>query len=80
MVQKDLRVNGTDHTALTMLGLRTVEPHRLCVVDTNGVGQYIGCGAEGSVGRHEAREESVGLVGHDILNRYAGLVEGGLDD
>jgi hypothetical protein len=75
-----LRVDGTDHTSLAMLALRTVEPDRLCVLDANGVGQYVGCGTEGSVGRHEAREEGIGLVGHDVLDRYAGLVEGRLDD
>jgi hypothetical protein len=75
-----LRVDGTDHTSLAMLALRAVEPDGLCVLDTNGVGQDVGCGTEGGVGRHEAREESIGLVGHDVLDWYAGLVEGRLDD
>jgi hypothetical protein len=76
----NLRVDGTDHTGLAMLALRAVEPNGLCVLDANGVGQDIGCGTEGGVGRHEAREEGIGLVGHDVLDWYAGLVKGGLDD
>lgn len=63
-----------------MFTLRTVEPDRLRVGNTNSVGQdLVRCG-EGSVGRHETREEGVGLVGHDVLDGYARVVEGGLDD
>jgi hypothetical protein len=76
----DVRVDGTDHTGLAMLCLGAVEPHRLCVFDVDSVGENALLSAVRCVGGHEAGEERVGLVGHDILDGYAGLVEGGLDD
>ena len=63
-----------------MSSLRAVEPNRLRILDTDSVGQDIRCSAEGSVGRHEAGEESVCLVGHDVLDGYARVVKGRLDD
>lgn len=63
-----------------MLGLRTVEPDGLRVGNANSVSQDLVCCSEGSIGRHETREESVGLVRHDVLDGYARIIEGGLDD
>jgi hypothetical protein len=63
-----------------MLALRTVEPNWLGVHDTDRVGQDVGGGTERSIGRHEAGEESVGLVGHDVLDGYARIVKSGLHD
>jgi hypothetical protein len=59
-----------------MLALRTVEPHGLGVLDADGVGQDVGGSSERGVGGHEAREEGVCLVGHHVLDRDTGLVEG----
>lgn len=76
--EHDLRVDRTNHAILAMLSLRAVEPHWLCVHDANCVGQLL----SGGVGccRHKSREKGVGLVGHDILDGYARVVESGLDD
>lgn len=63
-----------------MLSLRAVEPNRLRIFDADGVGQDVCACAEGGVGGHEAGEEGVSLVGHDVCDWDAGLVEGGLDD
>jgi hypothetical protein len=63
-----------------MLSLRTVEPYRLGIFDVDGVGQDVGGSTERSISRHEAREESIRLVGLNVLDGYAGLVEGGLND
>ena len=63
-----------------MLSLRTVEPYRLGILDPDRICQDLGSRCERSVRGHEAREEGVGLVGHDVLDRDAGVVEGGLDD
>jgi hypothetical protein len=63
-----------------MLPLRTVEPYRLGIFDVDCIGQDVGGSTERSISRHEAREESVRLVGLDVLDGYAGLVEGGLND
>jgi hypothetical protein len=61
-----------------MLALRAVVPHWLCVLDANGVGEDAGAGCVGD--GHEAGEEGVGLVGHDVCDRDARVVEGGLYD
>jgi hypothetical protein len=61
-----------------MLALRTVEPNWFGVHHADRVGQDIGAGTERRIGRHEAREESISLVGHDVLDRYARVVESGL--
>jgi hypothetical protein len=75
---ESLRVDGTDHAALTMHTLRTVEPDWLCVHDADGVGQPRSGGIRGC--RHVAGKECVRLVCHDILDRDAGIVESGLDN
>ena len=75
-----LRVDGTDHTSLAMLALGAVEPDGLLVCDADSVGEDLACGGQGGVGGHEAGEEGVGLVAHDVLNGGAWVVEGGLDD
>jgi hypothetical protein len=62
----NVRVDSTDHTCLAVLSLGAVEPHGLCVFDVDG--------------GHEAGEEGVGLVGHYVLDRDAGLIESGLHD
>jgi hypothetical protein len=62
-----------------MLRLRAVEPYGLCVHDADRVSEDLGSCSDGSVGRHESREKGGSHVGHDILNRYARLVEGRLD-
>ena len=74
----DLRVDGAHHPALAVLCLRAVEPDGLAVRDADGVGEQRGVARRGG-GGHEAREEGVGLVGHDVLDGHAGVVEGGLD-
>lgn len=76
----DLRVDGSNHTILAMLALRTVEPDGLRVGNANSVSQDLVCCCERSVGRHETREEGVGFVRHDVLNGYARVVECGLGD
>jgi hypothetical protein len=40
----------------------------------------LACGGDRGVGGHEAGEEGVGFVGHDVLNGNARVVEGRLDD
>lgn len=74
------RVDGSNHTILAMLALRTVEPDGLRVGNANSVSQDLVCCCERSVGRHETREEGVGFVRHDVLNGYARVVECGLGD
>jgi hypothetical protein len=76
----NVRVDCTNHTGLAMLALGAVEPHWLGILDVDRVGQNVRSSSERSVGWHEAREEGVRLVGHHVLDRYAGLIEGGLDD
>lgn len=61
-----------------MLCLRAVEPNGLCIHDADSVGQLLSGGVGGC--GHEAGEEGVGLVGHDVLDGYAGVVECRLDD
>lgn len=61
-----------------MLSLRAVVPDRLGVHDADGVCQTVLGLSERNVGRHEAREESVCNVGHDILHGHARLVKGRL--
>lgn len=63
-----------------MLGLRAVIPDGLRVGYTDCVCHDLVLCGKGSVGGHEAGEEGVGLVGHNVLDRYAWVVEGGLDD
>jgi hypothetical protein len=63
-----------------VLSLRAVKPHRLRVFDMNSVRQDAFLRAVRGVGGHEAGEEGVGFIGHDVLDWDAGLVEGGLDD
>jgi len=59
-----------------MLSLRAVEPDWLSVGDADGICEdVLGSGGSGICG-HEAREEGVRLVGHDVLDRYARVVEG----
>jgi hypothetical protein len=50
----NVRVDGADHAVLAMPTLGAVEPDGLLVPNGNGVGQDVGCGAESSVGGHEA--------------------------
>ena len=74
-----LRVDSTNHAALTMLRLRAVEPYWLGVHDTDSVGEDLrGC-ADRSVGWHEAREEGGSHVRHYVLDWCTGLIKGGLD-
>jgi hypothetical protein len=75
---RGLRVDGADHACLAMLALRAVVPHWLCVLDADGVGQDARAGGVGD--GHEAGEEGVGLVGHDVCDGDARVVEGGLYD
>lgn len=63
-----------------MLSLRAVVPHWLVILNANGVCKDICCAAKRSIGGHKAREECVGLVGHDIANRYTRVVKSGLND
>lgn len=66
-----------------MFALGAVVPHGLGILDVNGVGQnarLASCAVGGGRGGHEAREEGVGLVGHDVLDGDAGVVESGLYD
>ena len=63
-----------------MLALRTVEPDGLVVRNADSVRQKLGCRVHRCRCWHEAGEESVCLVGHDVLNRYARIVEGRLND
>jgi hypothetical protein len=58
--------------------LRAVEPNGLFIHNADGVGQLLSGGVDGC--GHEAGEEGVGLVSHDVLDGYAGVVEGRLDD
>lgn len=74
------RIDRANHAGLAMLSLRAVEPYWLCVFDVDGVGQDVGCSTERSVGGHEAGEECVGLVRHDVLDGHARLVECRLND
>jgi hypothetical protein len=76
----NVRVDCTNHTGLAMLSLRAVEPHGLRVLNMDRVGQDVRSSSERSVGWHEAREEGVCLVGHHVLDWYAGLIKGRLDD
>jgi hypothetical protein len=78
--RKNVRVDCTNHTGLAMLSLRAVEPHGLLVLDADGVGQDVRGSSERGVGGHETRKEGVCLVGHHVLDRNTGLVEGRLDD
>jgi hypothetical protein len=78
--KNNLRVNSAHHTRLAMLSLRAVKPHWLRILDANRVCQDLAGGSERSVRGHEAREEGVGFVGHDVLDGDAGVVEGGLHD
>ena len=78
--KEDLRVDGTDHTSLAMLALGAVEPYRLCILNTDGVGQDLRRCGDRRVGGHEAREEGIGLVGHDVLDGDTRVVECGLHD
>jgi hypothetical protein len=75
----DLRVDSAHHTRLAMLSLGAVEPDRLRVRNPYGVREDLVLGHDGSVCGHEAGEEGVGLVGHDVLDGDAGVVEGRLD-
>jgi hypothetical protein len=75
----DLRVDSTNHTRLAMLCLGAVEPNGLGILDPDRVCENLVLGREGSVCRHETGEEGFGLVGHDVLDRDAGVVESGLD-
>jgi len=61
-----------------MLALRAVVPHWLRVFNADGVGQDAGAGGVG--GGHEAREEGIGLVGHDVCDGNARVVKGRLHD
>jgi hypothetical protein len=79
-MEEDLRVDGTDHTTLAVLRLRAVEPHGLGVHDTDCVGEEVVGGHGRCVRGHEAGEEGGRHVRHDVLNGYAGLVEGRLDN
>ena len=79
-VKCDLRVDSSDHASLAMLALRAVEPHGLVIGNTDGVCQDLAGSGERSVGRHETREEGVGLVGHHLRDGHAGVIKGGLDD
>lgn len=63
-----------------MLCLRAVEPHWFRICDANSVCEDLRCCADGSVGGHEAGVESVGLVGHDVLDGDAGVVESRLNN
>jgi hypothetical protein len=61
-----------------MHSLRAVEPNGLLIHDADGVSQSLSGGVDGR--GHEPGKEGVGLVGHDVLDRYAGVVKCGLDD
>lgn len=78
--ERNIRIDGTNHTGLAVLTLRAVEPNRRRVLDANRVGQELVRCDCGSIGGHEAGEESIGLVRHYVLNGNAGVVECGLHD
>jgi hypothetical protein len=63
-----------------MFALGAVVPDRLRVLDADGVDELDARGAKGVVSGHEAREEGVGLVRHDVLDGDTRVVEGGLND
>lgn len=73
-----LRVDGSNHTRLAVLRLRTVEPDRLLVHDTDRVSENV-LSTGGSVHWHEAREKGGSHIGHDVLNWYTRLIERRLD-
>ena len=79
MDREHLRVDSANHTSLTMLPLRTVEPYGLLVHHTDCVSEDLGSRTDGSVRWHEAGEEGGSHIWHDVLDRYTGLVEGRLD-
>lgn len=58
-----------------MLGLRAVVPHGLGVHDADGVCEELRSSADGGIGRHITREESVGGVSLHITDGHARLVE-----
>lgn len=63
-----------------MLSLSAIEPDGLVILDRYGVGEELVRRSGGSVGGHEAGEESICLVGHDVLDGYARVIECGLSD
>jgi hypothetical protein len=75
-----LRVNGSNHAFLTVLALRAVKPDGLVIGDANSVGKKLRCRVCRSARGHEPRIECIGLVGHDVLDRYARVIEGRLND
>jgi hypothetical protein len=75
----DLRIDSAHHTGLAMLSLGAIEPNRLRVRNPYGVREDLVLSRDGSVCGHEAGEEGVGLVGHDVLDGDAWVVEGRLD-
>jgi hypothetical protein len=63
-----------------VLSLGAVEPDGLGVGNANSVREELGRVASSRRSRHEARVESIGLVGHHVLDGDAGVVKVGLDD
>ena len=59
-----------------MLSLRAVEPDWLGVGDADSVCEDVLSSGGSGVCGHETREESICLVGHDVLDRYARVVKG----
>ena len=73
--KSSLLVNDHNHTGLTVLGLCTVHPDGLGVVDHNAVSRGHAHGLAGSGGL-EAGVEAGDVA--SLADRFAGLVEGGL--
>lgn len=63
-----------------MLSLGAVIPHWCFAGNANGVGENVLQVRDGAVRGHESREESVRLIWHDIVDRRARPIEGGLNN
>ena len=74
----NLRIDGTDHTALAVAALRAIVPDRVGVHDTDGICQFASHSSISSSSCcrwHEAGPESISLVGHDVSNGNAWLIK-----
>lgn len=63
-----------------MFSLSAVVPDGLAVRNADGVGQDVCCSTERCVGRHEAREETVGGICLNVVHGNTRVLEGGSDD
>jgi hypothetical protein len=78
--RQDLRVDGSHHARLAVCCLGAVEPCWGCIHNTDSECQNVLRVSDCPIRRHKAGEESIRLVRHDILNRYAWVGERGLYD